>query len=242
VRCDDFELQSYPDGRPKDYISRLTVARDGRILQQKTIEVNAPLIQDGVFFYQSSYGQTGGGAVLRVLTPDGRLLVDGLQLAKEGSARIPGTATAVEFLASTEDLEGNGPAVQLTLLDTSGEHAHAGKPFVVVQRFPAMDLQRGGNLVFQLAGLVPGTSYTGLQVAKDPGVPFVWAGAVLLTAGTLMAFFFSHRRVWVRLEEGTVIVAGVATRNQEAFGEAFAALEADLRNTTPAAAPIRAAV
>jgi cytochrome c biogenesis protein len=242
IRCDDFELQNYPDGRPKDYISRLTVAKEGRLLQQKTIEVNNPLIQDGIFFYQSSYGKTGGGAVLRVLARDGRLLADELQLPEKGSVQVPGTNAVVEFLASTENLKGNGPAVQLTMMDTSGAHSHAGQPFVLLQRFPALDAQRGAELVFQLAGFSPGTPYTGLQVARDPGVPLIWAGALLLTVGTLLAFFLSHQRVWVRAEAGRVILAGTATRNQEAFRETLAALEEELRQATSAAVNRRAAV
>ncbi|GAB4276174.1 MAG: hypothetical protein Kow0092_31860 [Deferrisomatales bacterium] len=60
VACDSFELHRYPDGRPKDYLSRLTVRRNGRVETRQTIEVNHPLIQDGIYFYQSSYGRAGG--------------------------------------------------------------------------------------------------------------------------------------------------------------------------------------
>ena len=170
--------------------------------------------------------------MLRILTRDGRVLVDGLQLPEEGVAQIPGTDSLVEVLATTEDLQGRGPAAQLTLLDPSGGHAHQGEPFVVAQFLPELDRRRGGDLIFQLAGLLPGTPYTGLQVAKDPGVPLIWAGAVLLTVGCFLAFFLSHRRLWVRLEGGTIHLAGVATRNQPAFQEVFTSLEQELREKT----------
>ena len=43
--------------------------------------------------------------------------------------------------------------------------------------------------------------YTVLQAARDPGVPLVAGGAVLLVAGLMVTFFFSHRRFRIVLEE-----------------------------------------
>jgi cytochrome c biogenesis protein len=68
--------------------------------------------------------------------------------------------------------------------------------------------------------------YTGLQVAKDPGVWVVWLGCTLLVVGSIVAFFLSHRRVWVSikpLEDGRsgIMMGGNAHRNQAAFEMAF---------------------
>ncbi len=233
LRCEKFELHRYPDGRPKDYLSRLVVRRDGASLQEKTIEVNDPLIQDGIYFYQSSYGQVGGGAVLRVSDAKGSPLGPPLQLAEEQAAPVPGAGVAVELVATAEDYNGFGPAAQLVLIAEGADgHRHLGKPFVVLQNFPSFDQRRGGEQVFQLAGLVTGRWYTGLQVAKDPGVPLVWAASVLLTLGTLMAFFASHRRVWVRLEGGRLTVAGAAAKNPHGFAKTFEGVAERLRTCT----------
>jgi cytochrome c biogenesis protein len=233
VACEKFELQTYPDGRPKDYLSRLVVRKGGQIVQNKTIEVNSPLIQDGIFFYQSSYGQSGGGAVLRVLDRDGRVLVNGVRIPKDGALPIPGTDLAVEVVDTSENFNGFGPAAQLALVrNGQGGHAHVGKAFVAIQNFPDFDKRRGGDQVFQLLRLLPGRSYTGLQVAKDPGVPFIWAGSILLTLGTLMAFFAAHRRIWVHLEDGRLSVAGIAAKNQSTFRETMDELMRELRERT----------
>ena len=70
--------------------------------------------------------------------------------------------------------------------------------------------------------------YTGLQVAKDPGVPVVWAGCILITIGCLVAFFTSHRRIWVRVQghdKGAhVFFGGNASRNRISFERHFADL------------------
>ena len=87
--------------------------------------------------------------------------------------------------------------------------------------------RRLGDYVVRLEG-VDTVMYTGLQVAKDPGVPVVWAGCTLITLGCLAAFFASHRRVWARVRadaKGThVFIGGNASRNRISFEKQFADL------------------
>jgi cytochrome c biogenesis protein len=59
--------------------------------------------------------------------------------------------------------------------------------------------------------------YTGLQVSRDPGVPFVWLGCFLMVMGFFVTFFTSHRQIWVRASEDEggvrISVAGRANKN-----------------------------
>ena len=73
LRCDKFEVSYYDKGMPKDYKSWLTVVEDGKDVLKKVIEVNDPLIYKGIYFYQSSYGQSAakGGEVLVRIGPAG---------------------------------------------------------------------------------------------------------------------------------------------------------------------------
>ena len=78
--------------------------------------------------------------------------------------------------------------------------------------------------------------FTGLQVAKDPGVNIVWFGCALMVIGLIMAFFLSHQRVWVRLAQGTdgrveVVLAGSASRNRLAFEKRFEKLQTGVKAT-----------
>jgi len=70
-----------------------------------------------------------------------------------------------------------------------------------------------------------GARYTGLQVTKDPGVWIVYTGFILLCVGPVIAFFGSHRKVWVRIQEGkgqaAVLVVGSSNRNRLAFEREF---------------------
>ena len=63
-----------------------------------------------------------------------------------------------------------------------------------------------------------------LQVAKDPGVEVVWVGCLLMVFGIYAAFFLSHRRIWVRIQDGAVTVGGNASKNQGGFQLTFEGL------------------
>jgi cytochrome c biogenesis protein len=218
------------------------VRKDGRVVQEKTIEVNHPLIQDGIYFYQSSYRIQGGAAVLQFLDRDGTPRGGGVRVAEGGAIRVPGTDLGIRVLRTFENHQGFGPAAQVALIKANPTRDPVGKPFVVFQNHPQFDARRGGEFVLQLAGLLPGRASTGLQVAKDPGVPLIWAGSILITLGTMMAFFAAHRRVWVRLEDDQLTLAGAASRNLGAFREVFDRLEDELRGrTAPAEKRLRAA-
>ena len=75
-------------------------------------------------------------------------------------------------------------------------------------------------LVFSLKAIEK-QYYTGLRVVRDPGVPLVLAGGILLIAGMIIIFFISHQRVWILVEqehEGiTISIAGRSNRNNEAL-------------------------
>ncbi len=67
--------------------------------------------------------------------------------------------------------------------------------------------------------------YTGLQLARDPGMNVVWIGSAILVFGLCIMLYVSHRKVWLVLEEeggNTVMrVAGLANRNMMAFEREF---------------------
>jgi cytochrome c biogenesis protein len=73
-----------------------------------------------------------------------------------------------------------------------------------------------------------GSRYTGLQVTKDPGVWVVYTGFILLCIGPLIAFFGSHKKLWIRIQDRkgqvVVMVAGTSNRNRLGFEREFNAL------------------
>ena len=230
VRCDKFEV-SYYDGsqRPKEFSSDLVVLQNGQEVLKKRIEVNDPLTFNGLTFYQSSYGPAGD-ATFRFKVRE-RATGQTIDVTAHEGEHVPlpdGGSFAVTN--STESYDKFGPAVQMHVNSPSGQH---GNPFIVLQNYPELDAQRGGDHIFSLISMEQ-RYYTGLQVAKDPGVWVVWLGCFLMILGSCGAFFLSHRRLWVTLQpEGNgvrVKIGGNAHRNQPAFALYFDALKKDLND------------
>ena len=121
-----------------------------------------------------------------------------------------------------ESYQNFGPAAQIKI-DT-------GTPFIVFKNYPQFDEKRGGAYSISLLESQQ-SYYTGLQVAKDPGVWVVWFGCLLIVLGSCSAFFFSHRRIWVSIQELDkgigVKIGGNAHRNQPAFALYFDELKKD---------------
>lgn len=231
VRCDDFSVSFYDTGAPKEFKSLLTVIDDGKVVVEKRpIIVNDPLSYKGITFYQSSYGPAGeeglyhftvrerkGGEPVRFSLHQGerKLLPDGssmqvLEAAQEVSQFMP------QF---------SGAAARIEVTPKGGGEPQA---FVVFKNYPEFDAQRGADLIFTYDGSDE-KMFTGLQVAKDPGVWVVWTGCFLMVAGCCMAFFMSHRRVWIRVRKGQVTLGGSANKNQPGFQLAFDGLVEKLK-------------
>ena len=228
VRCNSFRLETYPTGQPKAFMSDLSVIEGGRETLRKTIVVNDPLQYKGIWFYQSSYGQAGGATAKVAVsrrdgTPNGALA-----LAPNEPSPIDGYGI-VRGVNYEQNFQGKGPALQV-VVEKPGQPSAS---FWIIQGRPDLDRQRGDSLVFSFEGL-SSKMFTGLQVAKDPGVNIVWLGCALMVIGLIMAFFLSHQRVWVRLAQGTdgrveVVLAGSASRNRIAFEKRFEKLQTGVK-------------
>lgn len=225
VRLEQFSMSKYPNGAPKEFKSILTVLENGKPVPDYTnarIIVNDPLTYKGITFYQSSYGNAGD-YFFTVSNPDGNNPVP-LTVPGQSSATLPDGST-LRVVEATMDVsqfapELSGPAVQVE------RHTHNGKTenFVVYANHPELNIQyaqqHGAGPVIHYKGSEERT-YTGLQVAKDPGVEVVWLGCILMVIGIYTAFFMSHRRIWVRIQNGEITVGGNASKNQGAFQQTF---------------------
>ncbi|NOZ25818.1 MAG: cytochrome c biogenesis protein ResB [Nitrospirae bacterium] len=230
IRCDDFDVEFYDmSDMPKVFRSRLTVIRDGREVMKKVVEVNSPLRYGGYTFYQSNYGMVpdaDGYFILKVRGRTGKAVTINRMLGE--SFVIPGTeivgtirdfspALAMDDSGKTFTYSNmmNNPAVYIEFSE-GGKERYAGW---ILRRFPSTWRLPDGNVV-ELVDYW-GVQYTGLQVRKDPGVWLVYLGSGIMTLGLCIAFFMSHRRVWVLVgREGrhsAVTVLASANKNRQAF-------------------------
>jgi cytochrome c biogenesis protein len=225
---------------PSEYWSRLSVydLQQQKIFD-KRIRVNDPLQHHGITFYQSSYGtipNASGKVVLNV---------------RQKNAPGPGETVVVDPGASVFVASIDRTIRVLAVAPFGMRDAATGKAQYFQSRNdefvnPAVELEvlRGKTPVFRTQVMkvdtgepfMPenyaisyvdywGARYTGLQVTKDPGVWIVYTGFILLCVGPLVAFFGSHRKVWVRIQDrkgqAAVLVGGSVNRNRLAFEREF---------------------
>jgi cytochrome c biogenesis protein len=232
IRCDTFEVDFYEGSdMPKEYRSWLTIFKDGREVLKKTISVNDPLTYQGITFYQASYGMVPEGMnrgifIFNVVSRDGKSTI--LNLRFGDTFQIPGTNISGKIMnfspalrldehghASTYANMMNNPGVLIDISE-SGKQPVSGW---ILKRHPETWQLPDGNRIEFLD--VWGVEYTGLQVRKDPGVWVVYLGCIAMSIGLFIAFFMSHRKIWIRITEdknnSKVVIGATANKNRAAF-------------------------
>jgi cytochrome c biogenesis protein len=228
-----FSDSYYENGAPSDYASDIVLYRDGVEVASKTIRVNEPLSYEGVTFYQSFFGPA---AVVRVTDASGAEVYDrGVPLlwsSDDGSRRIgqfslPDAGLTVFVVGAASGLV--DPDIKAGEMQLEVYRQGAQQPTaieIVSQGKPATigDLQ----FTFQRE-----QQFTGLIVARDPGVLFVWSGAFALVGGLFLVFLFPNRRIWavVRRHAGgrSEVRLAATARHDATFGPEFQDLVNDMR-------------
>jgi cytochrome c biogenesis protein len=234
LRCEQFSVALYKTGAPKEFKSILTVLENGKPVPDYTnvrVIVNDPLSYKGITFYQSSYGNAGN-YFFTVSGPDGKNAMP-VTLNINETATLPDGST-MHVIEATEDVSQfvpglSGPAAQVEIHDPRG----GSEKVIVYANHPELNIQHAkqhnAGMILQYKGAQK-KMFTGLQVAKDPGVWIVWLGCALMVLGIYGAFLMSHRRIWVRIQNGSVTIGGNASKNQAAFEHYFEELTKKLKN------------
>jgi cytochrome c biogenesis protein len=224
LRCEKFSVAFYDTGAPKEFKSILTVLENGKPVPGYTnvaTIVNEPLTYKGITFYQSSYGQSDEGALYHLTVKDKKGGAPVQMVARQGERlALPGGAF-LSVMEATQNVkpfmkEFDGPGAQVEYTPAGGKP----QPFVILgEKWESFNAQHG-DLTINFDGMDQ-KFFTGLQVAKDPGVLVVWLGCFLMVMGICMAFFMSHKRIWARVSDGVVTVGGSASKNPAGFEMSF---------------------
>ncbi len=234
VRCDAAGEETYSDGSPRRWWSKLAVVDNGREVERKEIAVNDPLSYRGLRFYQASYGNTGkvdqlilmatrsasGGAPREISLALNQTVALDEDTTVQLAEFIPDfVVTDGRVCARSNDVVNpaarlvvasskNNASVNFWLPEIPGVSENAKSPY----SFEARDLKLG--------------YFTGLQVSHQPGQWAVWAGVILMGIGLTFVFYVVHVQFWAvpeRDARGRLVlwVGGTANRNREALEEKF---------------------
>lgn len=222
VRCDDFEVSFYETGAPKEFRSDLVVISQGKEMLKQAIFVNDPLTYDGITFYQASYGALIKEAEVEFLDRD-KDTTARLVLPYRETMTIPGSSDRVQIVQYQDKFHQFGRAVGIVLL----REGHEPEGSWILADMPDFHGNRIQNYSIRIKRIETGY-YTGLQVKRDPGVWLVYIGFTVMIVGICMAFYFSHRKLWVwagHLSDDnpytSIVLAGRTSKNSLAFEREF---------------------
>lgn len=223
VSLNDFKIEYDQDHNPTAYKSDLSVYEAERQVARKVIGVNHPLTYRGVSFFQSDYGLEG--LILKITSPDGfvtewpvqiesqfspggkEFMISGMPMkeVKHGGKKITMFVhdMAVDY---SEERDGNFSAMSLPLNPAVKIMANANFP-------ENKDLKLWDKLEWLQVGqseesngfkieLTDAVMSTGLQVSKNPGIPILYAGFILLMVGIFLSFYITRSIVRVRVSAG----------------------------------------
>lgn len=227
LRLDKFTLSRYANGMVSEYRSDVTFLQNGKEVQRKSLVVNDPAEFNGIDFYQASYGQSPGKVTVRI-TRDGQTFDAELEPKRWNPLPGGGEAGVLEVRENVQMGQMySGPVARMAYKPPQGEPM-AITAFKAGNKFP-----QKGPVKIELVDvkIVP---YSGLQVKYDPGVWFIWVGCCIMVIGFLIAFYFAHRKVWVRLESAgsgrtRVEISGSTNKNRIGLERIMQRLHDNLR-------------
>ena len=233
IRCDAAGEDTYADGTPKKYWSKLAVLAGGREIANKEIVVNDPLVYNGVRFYQASYGRTGKlDKLVLNATPVKGGAPQEISLAMNETAALDADTSVqlAEFIPDYVVQDGHvyarsndvvNPAVHLIVTSKkSGTSVNYWLPEI-----PGIAENASSPYTLEPKDLKTGV-FTGLEVSHEPGQWSVWGGVVLMAIGLTFVFYVIHMRFWivpVQDANGKLAlwIGGSANRNRDAFEMKF---------------------
>ena len=247
LQLDKFETEYHPNGSVKDWKSTLTVIENEFPRLTKTIEVNYPLTYKGYVFYQSSYGWDWQNPTLEILatkTSDpssakrAYLRLGEKEIWEEENLSFSVSQFLPDFIIDgnqhrTRSLDPNNPAALIEVYKNE-KKLSAGWIFAKFPDFSQMHSEKEPDYTFEFKDFQT-SQYSGIQMAKDPGVNYIWVGCTLLMIGLILAFYWPTQDIRFILKyidgKTEIFSAGRSAKSKLALEEEFNKIMTSLRSS-----------
>lgn len=210
VKLNQFILEFYPNGMPKEYISNVTII-DGNYTLEGIIKVNQPLKYKGLNFYQSSYD----------VVPEFKIRVENSNGSYYTLSQFTPITLEERYIITLDEYgEAHGFIfAKISVLDEETGNQDQG---ILIKGFRPfkISLSPRKEIKIFLEDIERVWYITGLQVKKDPGRPLVYLGFILMILGILLVYFFEPKIFWVYLKpekEGTQVILGGYSKRERGF-------------------------
>lgn len=215
VTVDGFRAAYWPTGTPREFVTRVRLYEQGRLVSTQDVRVNHYVAYRGVKLYQTGYGWA---PTLRIEAPDGRVLTDAPTIFlgdvpfARGVIKAPSAGPPGQQLGVTAwfipDAQVSGDTIRpgtaelknpLLLLRVYRGDLHLDRPQNVYALDTAgMESRWRGALRLGETALTPDgyrltftgvRQYSDLLIKKDPGVPIVFAAFAIGLGALLLSLY-----------------------------------------------------
>lgn len=221
-----YTMELYPNGAPSRFATDAAIVENGQEVTRKVIEVNQPLTYGGWEIYQASFRQEPGIAHIKVFSAAGNQPVTDVAIdlrQPEAEYRINDQLKMVvkayyhDFMVDKDtnqptnaSFEVKNPVMMADFMDVQRNES--------IGRAALMILGQGQAIYdgpFYLGVENVDTRwFTALKLHKDRTVPYMFAGLSIVMLGMVVTFFIFHWQVWVREEDGKVLLGARAYKNK----------------------------
>lgn len=226
LRLKKYESEMWDETHPKLYRSTIEVSDKRGKGFTSVMEENRPLAYRGFTFYQTKYHGFSAFFVFRragenaeaggyVNFPYRKNYTHGVL---DQEFQVPGSGISARIELDTR----RAGQMHLKLENGSGELYNG-------------YLKEGQSIATGAGSLRLGgiQKWTGILVSRDPGVPAVYAGFLLLAVSAMGIAFVTPRRIWVAFEsDGSAVLGARAARNRTDFEGEFKAVAERIRAIT----------
>lgn len=220
-------------GNTIDWLTSIRI-KDETGTHEAVVHMNEPFDYRGYRFFQSSFVPVGRARTITLILTDVNGTTQNLKLSRDNSAKLA-DGTTIKFA----DFRGNFRIGQENPNEDTSAYPNPGAILEVVppngKRETAyafyekdVDIPIASKLVggynFSLDDFEKVSDQHILSVQRDPGADLVYLGFVALLAALGAVFFFSHKRIWIAIEDSNndefqLTVAGDTNRNAAALDD-----------------------
>lgn len=182
---EDFKTEYYADGSESDWISRIRIEKDGQGILTQEVKVNHPLIYQGVSIYQSSFGMA---IQTQYLDVSGKVVQEA-SLAEGQGMTIEDQPDMM--VLPVQYIKGATPLVMYIIYKDGQEYGWGAAPL------------NNARFISPKLGMVKFTAiqpFTGLLIKRDPGIPLVWLGFILLVLGFFASLYKKNSLILLHKE------------------------------------------
>lgn len=205
IMLNKFWIEYFPDGNVKQYYSNISIIKDKKEILNKTIWVNEPLIYDGVYFYQSSWGITG------IKVKFDRKIED---IELQGISDYG-------YVSKIYNLKGKKGVF----------YFEDNKLYFIDKNFtPLVQFTQGKpiNIRGSIITYIKPLYFSGLQIKSDKGLPIVWISFTITMIGLIMVLW-GYKQIVIIEKDEKYYLYGKTSKNVYSFENELKMIIEELR-------------